>query len=179
MRLELIISDDRHDLIAEGVDVAIRMGTLQDSGFGARLLTMLQRTLVASPGYFERRSIPQHPDELAGHDLIFGPGIVDRSQWRFHREGELFSVEVVGRIQVNSSEGLIACVQAGLGIAMASEGMVLGDMGSGSVVRVLPDFELPTVPVHAVYPAGPRPSAKVRALVDHLASTFSASDTAL
>lgn len=172
LRLELIMSDDRHDLIAEGADVAIRFGPLQDSGFGARLLTTLTRSLVASPAYFAQRPLPRTPSDLVGHDLIFGPGIMGRSHWSFQKEGRVVSVEVEGRIQVNNGEGLIGCVLAGLGIAMASDSMIRGDMKEDAILYLLQDFELAPIPVYAVFPAGPHPSQKVRALVDHLAGTL-------
>lgn len=172
LRLDLTMSDDRQDLIAEGADVAIRFGALADSGFGARKLVELQRWLVGAPAYFATRAIPRHPADLVGHDLIFGPGITGRDQWVFRKDGKNHAVEVFARIHVNSGEGLIGCVRAGLGIAIASEGMIRGDMTLPSIRRVLEDYALPPVPVHAVFPAGPRPSAKVRALVDHLAAAF-------
>lgn len=172
LRLDLVMSDERHDLIAEGADIAIRMGALQDSGFGARRLTTLKLAMVAAPAYFQGRQIPRTPGELVNHDLIFGPGIMNRGNWSFKKEGTVISVEVEGRIQVNNGEGLIGCVLAGLGIAIASEGMIHGDMRLGSMVPIMEDYALEPVPVHAVTPAGPRPSPKVRAVVDHLVNSF-------
>lgn len=174
LRLDLIMSDDQHDLIAEGADVAIRFGALADSCFGARRLVSLKRFVVASPDYLAQRSIPRTPSDLLEHDLIFGPGVTGRSYWSFQKDGRMVSVEVEGRIRVNSGEGLIGCVLAGLGIAVASEGMIRGDMKEDAITYLLRDFELSPIPVHAVFPAGPQPSLKVRALVDHLADSFTA-----
>jgi DNA-binding transcriptional LysR family regulator len=172
LRLELVMSDDRQDLIAEGADVAIRLGELGDSGFGARRLIELRRYVVAAPGYLAARGIPVTPTELPSHDLIVGPGVASRSGWAFTRDGAAISVEVSARIRTNTAEGAMACVRAGLGIAIASEGMARDDLASGLVVAILGGYALAPVAVHAVFPAGPRPSAKVRALVDHLAASF-------
>lgn len=79
------------------------------------------------------------------------------------------SVAVEGRVQVASAEGLIACVKAGLGIAIASEWMCRAEVAAGELVPILHDYQLDPVEVHAVYPAGRRPSIKVRAFSDYLA----------
>jgi DNA-binding transcriptional LysR family regulator len=77
LRVEMMIADARHDLVAEGADVAIRLGSLGDSVFGARRLAVLERYLVAAPDYLTRRGTPATPAELATHDCIFGPGTGD------------------------------------------------------------------------------------------------------
>jgi DNA-binding transcriptional LysR family regulator len=82
----------------------------------------------------------------------------------------VISTEVAPRIRASTGEGVMACVRAGLGLAIVSEAMAREELAAGEVVRVLEEFSLAPVPVHAVFPAGPRPSAKVRALVDHLAA---------
>jgi DNA-binding transcriptional LysR family regulator len=78
------------------------------------------------------------------------------------------SVDVRGRIVTNSGPGLFASVLAGLGIAMASSVMVGAEVKAGTLVQLLRGYKLPSVEVHAIFPGGPRPSAKVRALVDYL-----------
>ncbi|HEX4765717.1 MAG TPA: LysR family transcriptional regulator [Lichenihabitans sp.] len=170
LRLDLVMSDDRHDLVAEGVDLAIRLGDLDASGFGSRRLATAQRLIIASRAYLAARGTPASPAELAAHDCVFGPGLAARQHWIFRRDGVQVTVETGGRINVNSGEGMMACVRAGLGIAMASEWMCRADLASGAVIRILEAYELAPIAVHAVYPAGPRPSAKVRALVDYLSA---------
>jgi DNA-binding transcriptional LysR family regulator len=172
LRLELMMSDERQDLVAEGVDMAIRFGQLSDSGFGARRLATAPRLLVASPAYLDQRGIPATPAELSSHDCIFGPGGSWRRSWSFRHDGAVLSVEVEGRIQVASGEGVTACAKAGLGLAMASAWMCRAELDSGALVAVLGDYALEPVDVHAVFPGGPHPSAKLRALVDHLAAVL-------
>jgi DNA-binding transcriptional LysR family regulator len=168
LRVEMAVSDERQDLVAEGADVAIRLGELGDSVFGARRLETLQRMLVASPAYLKARGAPKVPADLASHDCIFGPGNFGRDTWSFRRNGTETSVDVRGRIHTNSGPGLFASVMAGLGIAMASTVMVEAEIKTGALVPLLLTYTLDPVDVHAVFPGGPRPSAKVRAFVDFL-----------
>ncbi len=169
LRVEMTVVDARQDLVAEGADVAVRLGDLDDSVFGARKLQTLERMLVASPTYLKAHGTPKTPADLASHDCIFGPGNFGRDNWSFRRNGTETSVDVRGRIHTNSGPDVFASVMAGLGIAMASTVMCGADVKAGLLVPLLRTYRLEPVEVHAVFPGGPRPSAKVRALVDYLA----------
>jgi DNA-binding transcriptional LysR family regulator len=169
LRVEMSVVDARQDLVAEGADVAIRLGELDDSAFGARKLVTLQRMLVASPAYLKARGTPKTPADLASHDCIFGPGNFGRESWSFNRNGTEVSVDVRGRIHTDSGPGAFASVMAGLGVAMVSSVMAGAEVKAGALVPLLRGYKLSPVDVHAVFPGGPRPSAKVRALVDYLA----------
>jgi DNA-binding transcriptional LysR family regulator len=81
LQVEMAVADARQDLVAEGADVAIRLGKLGDSGFGARKLETLETMLVASPLYLKARGTPKTPADLASHDCIFGPGNFGRDSW--------------------------------------------------------------------------------------------------
>jgi DNA-binding transcriptional LysR family regulator len=169
LRMELSVVDAMQDLVTEGADVAIRLGELEDSAFGGRRLATLPTLLVASTGYLKARGTPKTPADLADHDCIFGPGHFGRERWSFTRGGTEISVDIRGRISTDSGSGLLASVVAGLGIARASTVMVDDELREGRLVSLLRGYKLPAVSVHAVFPGGPRPSAKVRALVDYLA----------
>ena len=169
LQVEMAVVDARQDLVAEGADVAIRLGDLGDSGFGARKLQTLERMLVASPAYLKARGTPKTPADLASHDCIFGPGNFGRDSWSFSRNGTSTSVDVRGRIHTDSGPGAFASVMAGLGIAMASTVMAGPEVSAGLLMVLLRAWKLEPVEVHAVFPGGPRPSTKVRALVDFLA----------
>jgi DNA-binding transcriptional LysR family regulator len=169
LQVEMTVSDARQDLVAEGADVAIRLGELNDSVFGARKLETLDRLLVAAPAYLKARGTPKTPADLAAHDCIFGPGNFGRDSWSFHRNGTESSVDVRGRIHTNSGPGVFASLMAGLGIAIASTVMCAAEIKAGTLVPLLRGYKLEPVDVHAVFPGGPRPSTKVRALVDFLA----------
>jgi DNA-binding transcriptional LysR family regulator len=170
LKIELRIADRTDDLVAEGADLALRLGPLADSAFGARLLASAPRLVIASPAYLARRGIPETLADLSTHDCIVGPGLTGRSGWSFRRSGAFGSVSVEGRVQVASTDGVMACVKAGLGIAVASRWMCRAELEHGEVRAILSDYLLEPVDVHAVYPAGPRPAPKVRAFSDYLAT---------
>jgi DNA-binding transcriptional LysR family regulator len=168
--IELLMSDRTENLVAEGADMALRLGPLADSGFGARLLGKAPRLVVASPDYLARRGAPQTPADLAKHDCILGPGLSGRTGWRFTRSGRTTSVAAEGPIKVASADGVVACAKVGLGIALASRWMCRAELDAGELVAILSDYQLDWVELHAVYPGGRRPSLKVRAFSDYFAA---------
>jgi DNA-binding transcriptional LysR family regulator len=170
LKIELLISDRTDDLVAEGADIALRLGHLADSAFGARLLASAPRLVIASAAYLAQRGVPRTLADLSRHDRIVGPGVLDRRGWDFGRPGAVTSVAVDARVQVASAEGVMACVKAGLGIAVVSRWMCRAELERGEVRPVLSDHVLEPVEVHAVYPAGPHPVPKVRAFSDYLAA---------
>jgi DNA-binding transcriptional LysR family regulator len=169
LRVELTVSDERQDLIAEGADVAIRLGRLDDSAFGARRLPSFDRFLVAAPSYLKKRGTPKTPADLTSHDCIFGPGPFGRASWVFKKGDSVISVDVTGRVHTDSGPGVLASAVAGLGIAMASATAASAELKAKMLVPLLRDYTLEPTEVHAVFPGGPRSSAKVRAFVDFLA----------
>jgi DNA-binding transcriptional LysR family regulator len=168
--IELLMSDRIEDLIAQGADMALRLGLLADSGLGARLLGKAPRLAVAAPAYLARRGTPQTPADLARHDCILGPGLSGQTGWRFTRAGLATSVTVQGPIKVAAADGVIACAKAGLGIALASRWMCRAELEAGELAVILADYQLDWVELHAVYPGGRRPSLKVRAFSDYFAA---------
>jgi DNA-binding transcriptional LysR family regulator len=169
LKIELLMSDRTDDLIAEGADIALRLGHLAGSTFGARLLASAPRLVIASPAYLAERVVPHTLADLSRHDRIVGPGVLGRRGWAFGRSGAVTSVVVNDRVQVSSADGVMACVEAGLGIAVVSLWMCRAELERGEVRPVLSDYVLEPVDVHAVYPAGPHPVPKVRAFSDYLA----------
>jgi DNA-binding transcriptional LysR family regulator len=168
LQVEMSVADHRQDLVAEGADLAIRLGELDDFIFGARKLARLEPMLVASPAYLEARGTPKTPADLASHDCIFGPGNFGCDSWSFSRNGTETSVDVRGRVRTDSGPGAFASAMAGLGVAMMSTMMAGPEVKAGLLVPLLRGYKLSPVDVHAIFPGGPRPSTKVRALVDFL-----------
>jgi DNA-binding transcriptional LysR family regulator len=174
LRVELIMSDARQNLIADGVDVAIRLGVgpLEDSTFGARRLCDVERLVVAAPDYLSARGTPATPADLARHDCIVQHGLFGRESWRFTHDQTVTSVDVHARLWINSAPGVLAAAVAGLGVALATRVMAGGELRAGQLTQVLQSYRLDPAEVYAVFPAGPRPSAKVRALVDYLQASL-------
>ncbi len=169
LRIELMMADRLEDLVAEGVDVAIRLGRLADSSLKARKIASAPRMAVASPDYLARRGSPETPGDLAGHDVILGPGPA-RQTWSFQRGTATVSVAAEGRLQAASAEGVIAAARAGLGIALASLWMCRSELARGELVPLLTGFKLDPVDAHAVFPPGRDPSRKARAFIDFLSN---------
>jgi DNA-binding transcriptional LysR family regulator len=174
LRVEMTVSDDRQDLVAEGADVAIRLGKLEDSVFGARKLASVERLLVASPTYLKAHGEPRTPADLIAHDCIAGPRAFSSAGWTFRKGDSVISVDVSGRVYTNSGPGLFTSVMAGLGVAIVSTAMCAAEVKAGQLVPLLRDYTLDPIEIHAVFPGGPRPSAKVRAFVDFLAERLRA-----
>jgi len=174
LRVEMIMSDARQNLITDGVDVAIRLGVgpLDDSTFGARRLALVERLVVAAPAYLSAHGAPANPAELARHDCIVQHGLFGRESWRFTHDQTVTSVNVPGKLWINSAPGILAAAVAGLGIALATGVMAGEELRTGQLTQLLERYRLDPAEVHAVFPAGPRPSAKVRAIVDHLAAAL-------
>lgn len=172
LRLELMMADRVVDLVAEGVDLAIRLGRLHESGLVARRLGASPRRLLASPGYLARRGMPQVAADLGAHDVIFNrpPGT---DVWTLRDPaGAEVSVRLTARLIATAVEGAVAAARAGLGIALLSDFASGEAQAGGALVPVLGDHALAPVEVHALIAAGRRPPAKVRAFLDHLARTL-------
>ena len=151
-------------LLDEGMDVAIRIAHLPDSGLTAVQVGALRRLVVASPAYLAQHGEPRHPDELAAHRAIgFSFDARAVTPWKF-KDG------TTGQPQFawisNSNEVDIAAAEAGLGLTRCLAYQAAASLRAGRLRIVLADHELPPVPVHIVYPAGRRAPAKVRAFVE-------------
>jgi DNA-binding transcriptional LysR family regulator len=172
LKIDFGMADEAEDLVAEGVDMALRLGVLADSRFGARKLASAPRMVLASPAYVRARGAPATPDDLARHDCIFGPGASGRKGWLFREGDTKRPVTGIERFNVGSAEGVTALAKAGLGVAVASLWMCRAELAAGDLVQVLAQFRLDPVDVHAIFPAGRQPSRKVRAFTDYLAAAL-------
>jgi len=177
LRLVMHLSDAKHDLLRDGVDIAVRYGVLQDSSLVARPLLQTQRTLVASPAYLDAHGHPRHPDELACHNcLVLNLNNRPEVRWVLHRGKETVAVQAQGN-RVADDGGLVReWAVAGLGIAFKAGLDVLDDLREGRLVRVMPDWHGETTPVQAVLPAQRHLPLRVRRLLDELIVQFARLD---
>lgn len=166
LTVDLAMSDQRQDLVAEGVDLAMRIGTLTDSTATARYLCSFPRLLVAAPGYLARAGAPTTPDELLDHPVVLAPGLSQTVQ--FKRGGETRSLRLSGRLKVDVNEGAVAAAVAGLGIAMTSLGACRKELAEASLIRVLPDWDLGQADLHAVFTNGRSTKRSARVFADYL-----------
>ncbi|MEI2454225.1 LysR family transcriptional regulator [Lysobacter firmicutimachus] len=174
VRLSANLTDQNLDLIASGMDLAIRIGALDDSSLVARKLADNRRVLAASPEYLRRHGAPRTPEDLIAHEclvLVGGQGRME--DWRLlDRDGAASTVRVNGRIESNFGEVLRDAAIAGLGIAHFSVWHVHEDLRSGRLVQVLPDYRLPDTAISAVMPQRRFVPLRVRAFIDFVAESF-------
>jgi DNA-binding transcriptional LysR family regulator len=161
--IQLSLSDRNVHLVDEGVDVAVRIGTLADSSLIVVNLAEVSRVVAASPAYLKKRGIPQSPDELAGHDVIAFEGIGATDEWRFHPGHKPVPLEP--RLTVNNADTAIAAAEAGVGITRMLSYQVEASVRAGRLMPILQQFAPPPSPVNAIYPARRIPSANVAAFV--------------
>ncbi|WP_339521346.1 LysR family transcriptional regulator [Pseudomonas sp. EL_65y_Pfl2_R96] len=167
LNIDLMLDDRNVNLVEEGVDVALRMGTLNDSGLTARKIAECRRVVLGTPAYFEERGEPTCPADLTQHQAVvytLGGG----AHWQFSKDSEEQSVIINGRIRVNAAEGLREAVLAHQGLTMASEWMFAPELASGAVKAIMSDWSLPSLDLWAVFPTGRMASAKARAFVDYV-----------
>lgn len=168
-RIDLIMEDQRQDLVAEGVDVAFRFGVLPDSSATARKILTWPRVLAASESYLDKAGIPKVPADLSDHAIVLGPGSIG-GHWSFRKNGTVTSFQVQGRVIARSSEGAIAAATSDLGVVLTPIGACQRELASGELVQLLPDWDAGAVQLNAVFPSGRAAKPAARALVDYLFS---------
>ena len=169
MRIELVLTNRDLDLVAEGIDVAVRIGPLTRSGLIARRVGQVRRVVFASPRYIERRGRPRTPKDLMRHDIVFNSQRPKATEWRFRVSGRERAVRFTPKLMISEIEGVLHAVRAGRGIGRAFSYQVADDLASGSVVRLLREFEPPARPVHLVVLSARHMRPAVRAFLDHAA----------
>ena len=166
LTIELGLNDRRVDLIEEGWDLAVRIGSLADSGLIARRLASSRIVVCAAPAYLDRHGTPRRPEELKGHNCL-GYTLSDASGWRFGDQ----AYPVSGTLRAPNGAALVAAAVAGLGLVYQPTFLVAEALRAGTLVALDLGAPCPTLPIHALMPPGRRP-AKTRAFVDYLAERF-------
>jgi DNA-binding transcriptional LysR family regulator len=168
LSIDLITADQRQELVTEGVDVALRFGTLSDSTATARRILAWPRVLAASRLYLDRAGIPSTPADLAQHAIILGPASIG-GDWSFRNDdGTAASLQVEGRLTIRTSLGAIAAAVEGLGILMTVLGACHRELGRGELIRLLPEWDAGTVELNAVFAGGRAAKPSARAFVEYL-----------
>jgi DNA-binding transcriptional LysR family regulator len=167
LTIDLMLDDRNVNLVEEGVDIALRLGVLSDSGLTARKIAECRRMVLGTPAYFEKHGEPTCPADLSKHQAVvytLGGG----ANWQFRNGTDDQSVIISGRVRVNAAEGLRAAVLAHQGLTMASEWMFAPELANGAVREVMKDWTLPNQDLWAVFPTGRMASAKARAFVEYV-----------
>jgi DNA-binding transcriptional LysR family regulator len=168
VQVDLTLSDRVVDLIDEGYEAVIRIGTLADSSLLSRQLTPYRLIACAAPSYLVRHGTPTTPEQLADHDALGFTYAVRPpvKEWPFMAGENLHMAQVHNRFQVNDSRAQLAAAREGIGIILGAEMMLREDLQQGRLMRLLPDFETPVLPVHILFAGDRRLPPKVRSFVD-------------
>jgi DNA-binding transcriptional LysR family regulator len=170
LAVELLVSNHREDMMAGGVDLAVRFGPPEPSRLIARKLMETRIVTCGAPAYLERCGTPQSPTDIASHEaLLFRDPQSGRPfAWEFHRRGEVIEAEVRGRFVTEDPSAALAACEAGLGLFQSFE-LGLGPwLTSGRLVRVLEDWSEERFPLYAYYPSRRLAPSKVRAFLDFI-----------
>ncbi|MEI6002383.1 LysR family transcriptional regulator [Paraburkholderia bengalensis] len=177
LQIDIVLDDRTIDLLEKGVDVALRMGSLDDSTMTARHIAQSRRLVVGTPAYLAEAGVPKTPAELSQHQVIVYSLRGGGESWAFSQQGKEVAVVVSGRVSVSAAEGMRTTLLGGMGMAIASEWMFSPELADGSVQAVLTDWELPPIDLWAVFPAGRLVSAKARAFVAFVEEILGAAGT--
>jgi DNA-binding transcriptional LysR family regulator len=173
VRFDLDLNDRRIDLIAEGVDLAVRIGRLADSSLIARRLFEARTVICASPEYLERRGTPQTPDELVDHDCLVYSNLPDPAKWVCTDAGGVrHSIEVPMTMMASSGDFLSAAAIEGLGLVMQPTFIAGEAISRGALQPVLTAYQWPVTPAYAIYPPTRHLSYRVREFIDFLTEYF-------
>nr|WP_314544627.1 LysR family transcriptional regulator [uncultured Massilia sp.] len=170
--IDLDLSDHVVDLVEGGFEAAIRIGHLpDDANLVARPLAPYRLMICASPDYLARRGRPVLPSDLRQHDcLAFSAANV--THWRMQRDQDICRVPVEGRVSINNGQALREAALHGLGIVLQPALLLEADVRAGRLIHLLPDYALPSRPMHVVYLPDRYRSLKLRSFVDHVAERF-------
>lgn len=170
-RVELSLSDKSVDLIADNMDLAIRVGWLADSSLQARRIGSFRQLLVGPPQFAEQIALLRDPTELSALPFVANNALREPLEWTFTNEDrEIRTVQFKSDIAINTTPAVMEAVRHGGGMSVLPDFLVVGEMSGGSLIPVLPEWNLPSGGIYTVYPAARFRPPKVTAFVDMLAS---------
>ena len=175
LQVELNFEDRYANLVEQGIDVAIRMGSLADSTLGASYLGANPWVMVASSAYLAANGSPALPTDLAVHQALVYSTVQGDARWHFTgADGRVQTVLVKGPLRSNNLSALLVAARSGMGLAALPVYVANESVRSGALVAVLADWTLPSQEIHAVYPSPQLVPAKVTSFVAWLQGQFGA-----
>jgi DNA-binding transcriptional LysR family regulator len=173
VELDITISDEPLVGLGEGVDLAIRIGPLDESSMVARRICNLERVICAAPSYLERCGTPRTPDELQQHNCLWITSLPVLRRWPFDTDDGIRVVHIDGNVVANNAETVLQLAMAGVGITRLTDVIVGDAIGRGELIPILSEWHhVEPVPLYATYPSGRNLSPKIRAMVDFLVEQF-------
>jgi DNA-binding transcriptional LysR family regulator len=170
LQLDLRFSDKFADLVAENLDLAIRIGTLTDSTLVARRIDQQKLLLCASPGYLAEKGTPRRIEDLASHDAIAFrlPSTGRQRPWQLRQSGTPVELLPHAKVFIGDTESLVDGVKTGIGICQLPDNLVLDELASGEILEVLPACRPEPMPISVVYTSGRLLPARVRVAIEAL-----------
>jgi DNA-binding transcriptional LysR family regulator len=168
VRMDILLTDQVLDLVEEGLELGVRIGTLAPSTLMARPLGIVDQVLIATPEYLARHRAPESPSDLADHAcVLYGKG-PRWTRWEFESESGRHAVEVDGAIRVDDHQAMFELVCAHQGIALVPDWVIGNAVQAGRVHWLLQDFYPIPLPVNIVYPQTRFLSQRARSFIDYL-----------
>jgi DNA-binding transcriptional LysR family regulator len=173
LQVDLSFEDRYTDLVAQGIDIAVRMGKLADSTLGARFLGTNPWLMVASRRYLRLNDTPRRPADLSAHQALIYSSVQGNDVWRVSSpRGDTTTVPVTARLRSNNLSAVLAAARSHMGIAALPWYVAHDSLGKGAVVEVLKGHSLPEQEIHAVYPSPKLVPQKVQAFIAFLQGRF-------
>lgn len=173
VKLDLTIDDLAPANMEEGIDLAIRIGALDESSMVARRICSLERVICAAPSYLGRCGTPKTPDDLQQHNCLWITSLPVLRRWPFDTEDGIRVVHIDGNVVANNAEAVLQLAIAGVGITRLTDVIVGDAIRRGELVPILTDWHhVEPVPLYATYPSGRNLSPKIRVMVDFLVEQF-------
>ncbi|MBN6711256.1 LysR family transcriptional regulator [Haemophilus haemoglobinophilus] len=168
LHIEIEFNDRMVDLVAEGVDIALRIGSLQDSSLVAKKIASSTMHFVASPDYLKQHGTPQTPEDLENHDCLLYKTTGNQVYWEFAKENKIQRIKMRSKLISNNGLTLAELAKNGLGIINTPLFFIENELASGELVEILPEYRQQKLDLHIVYPHRRHLSAKVRAFIDFI-----------
>ena len=170
LHVEIEFEDKRVDLVAEGYDLALRIGYMQDSSLVARKISSSPMHFVASPSYLEARGTPLTPDDLEYHQGLLYKSSLNQVHWQSTKVNQIQRYKIQSKVVSNNGMALLEMTKAGLGISNSPSFFVKEALASGELVEILSEYKQKPLDIYVVYPNRRHLPAKVRAFIEFLAS---------
>jgi len=173
LHVDISLTDHQVDLVDEGIDVAIRIGTLTDTSLIARRIREYDRVVAASPDYWRKHGMPKHPSDLSDHNCLTYAYFASGRTWHLNApEGGEIAVRVGGSLNANNGEILLRAAEDGVGVIQSPSFICDQAIAEGRLIPALQEFGFEPVGLHAVFPHARNLSTKVRVFVDFLVERF-------
>ncbi|MDP3815594.1 LysR family transcriptional regulator [Pseudomonas sp.] len=170
VNIKALLVDRVVSMLDEGIDVAVRIGNLPDSGLHSVKVGEVRRVICAAPSYLAQQGRPQHPDDLREQRIVLSASSALVSDWQFAGPAGPIGVRLEPRLIVTANQAAINAASLGWGLTRVLSYQVASQVAAGELELVLEDFELPPLPIHVVYQGGRKVAAKVRTFVDFCAA---------